>query len=106
ATLRTPSDAATAKRFVEQNLTTRANEPVVKFKDMEEVVAAVDVPETVMAADIRSADIVELLAEFSGAPGLEFPVHITEVAQTADPTTQTFRVRVAMKAPPNINLPP
>src|SRR5262249_12846868 len=83
-----------------------ANEPVVKFKDMEEVVAAVDVPETVMAADIRSADIVELLAEFSGAPGLEFPVHITEVAQTADPTTQTFRVRVAMKAPPDINLLP
>src|SRR5262249_56592101 len=50
ATLRAPYDGVIAKRFVEQNQTIRANEPVVKFKDMEEVVAAVDVPETVMAA--------------------------------------------------------
>jgi RND family efflux transporter MFP subunit len=106
ATLRAPYDGVIAKRFVEQNQTIRASEPVVKFKDMEEIDVAVDVPETVMAADIRSADIVELLAEFSGAPGLQFPVHITEVAQTADPTTQTFRVRVAMKVPPDIKLLP
>jgi membrane fusion protein, multidrug efflux system len=60
----------------------------------------------VMAADIRSADIVQLLAEFSGAPGLLFPVHIAEVAQLADPTTQTFRVRAAMKAPTNVSVLP
>jgi len=70
------------------------------------MVVAIDVPETVMASQIRSADIVQLLAEFSGAPGRQFPVHITEVAQTADPTTQTFRVRATMKAPPEVNLLP
>src|SRR6516164_9576106 len=59
-----------------------------------------------MIADIRSADIVQLLAEFSGAPGLQFPVHIQEVAQRADPTTQTFTVRAAMKAPSEVNLLP
>ena len=59
-----------------------------------------------MAADLRSADIVQILAEFSGAPGIQFPVHIKEVAQRADPVTQTFQVRVAMKAPEDVRLLP
>jgi RND family efflux transporter MFP subunit len=66
----------------------------------------VDVPEAVMASEIRSTDTERIIAEFSGAPGLEFPVHINEVAQSADPTTQTFKVRFAMKVPPNVNLLP
>ena len=59
-----------------------------------------------MIADLRSADIVQMLADFSGAPGLEFPVQIREIAQAADPVTQTFRVRVGMKAPQNVSLLP
>jgi RND family efflux transporter MFP subunit len=57
-------------------------------------------------ASMRAADILEIIAEFSGAPGMQFPVHIKEIAQRADPTTQTFQVRVAMKAPSNVNLLP
>jgi RND family efflux transporter MFP subunit len=106
STLHAPYDGVIAKRFVEPNQSVRANEPVVKFQDVDEIDVAVDVPETVMAADLRSAEIVQLLAEFSGAPGLQFPVEIKEVAQRADPTTQTFRVRVAMKSPPDVNLLP
>jgi multidrug efflux system membrane fusion protein len=106
ATLHAPYDGVIAKRFVEENQAIKAKEPIVKFKDVDEIVVAVDVPETFMASDFRSADIVEMLAEFSGAPGLRFPVHITEVAQAADPATQTFRVRAAMKVPPNVNLLP
>ena len=33
-------------------------------------------------ADLRSADIVQMLASFNGAPGLQFPVHIKEIAQS------------------------
>jgi RND family efflux transporter MFP subunit len=106
STLHAPYDGVIAQRFVEQGQNVQAKQPVVKFQDVDEIEVAVDVPETVMVADLRSADIVELLAEFSGAPGLQFPVYITEVAQRADPTTQTFRVRAAMKAPPNVNLLP
>jgi membrane fusion protein, multidrug efflux system len=98
-TLVAPYDGVIAQRFVEQNQNVRAKEPVVRFQD-EEIEVAVDVPESVMAADIRNADILELVGEFSGAPGIQFPVHINEIAQAADATTQTFRVRVAMKAPP------
>lgn len=105
-TLRAPYDGVIAKRFVDQGQNVRAKEPVVKFQDVDEIDVAVDVPETVMVADLRRADIVQLMAEFSGAPGLRFPVQIREIAQRADPTTQTFRVRAAMKAPPDVNLLP
>jgi RND family efflux transporter MFP subunit len=106
STLHAPYDGVIARRFVEQNQNVRAKEPVVKFQDVDEIDVIVDVPEAVMAADIRQADIVQLLAEFSGAPGLQFPVHIKEVAQRADPVTQTFQIRVALKAPPDVNVLP
>jgi RND family efflux transporter MFP subunit len=105
-TLNAPYDGVIARRFVEENQNVRAKEPVVQFQDVDEILVAVEVPETVMAADLRAADIVQILAEFSGAPGLQFPVHIKEVAQAADPTTQTFTVRAAMKAPQGVNLLP
>ena len=105
-TLRAPYDGVIAQRFVEEQQNVRAKEPVVRFQDVDEIDIAVDVPETVMAADIRSADIVQMFAKFSGAPGLQFPVQIREIAQAADPTTQTFQVRVAMKSPPDINVLP
>jgi multidrug efflux system membrane fusion protein len=106
STLRAPYDGVVAQRFVEQGQNVRANERVVIFQDVDEIDIAVDVPETVMAADLRSADIVQMLASFNAAPGLLFPVHIKEIAQRADPVTQTFTVRVRMKAPPGLNLLP
>jgi RND family efflux transporter MFP subunit len=106
STLHAPCDGVIAQRFVEQGQSVRANQPVVKFQDVEEIEILVDVPETFMIADLHSADIVRMLAEVSGAPGLQFPMHIKEIAQRADPVTQTFQVRVAMKAPPNVNLLP
>jgi RND family efflux transporter MFP subunit len=106
STLHAPYDGVIAKRFAEPNQNVRANEPVVKFQDVDEIDVAVDVPEAVMTADLRSAEIVQMLAEFSGAPGLQFPVHLAEIAQRADPATRTFRVRVSMKSPPDVNLLP
>ncbi|MFZ4683141.1 MAG: HlyD family secretion protein, partial [Terrimicrobiaceae bacterium] len=84
STLRAPYDGVIAQRFVEQGQNVRAKQPIVKFQDAQEIEIAVDVPETVMAADLVSADIVQLVAEFSAAPGLQFPVRIKEIAQRAD----------------------
>jgi multidrug efflux system membrane fusion protein len=75
-TLNAPYDGVIARRFVEEGQNVRAKEPVVRFQDVEEVEIVVDVPETVMAADIQAADIVEMVAELSGAPGVRFPVEI------------------------------
>ena len=106
STLRAPYDGVIARRFVDVGQNIRAKEPVVQFQDVEEVDIAVDVPEAVMIAALRSADIVQMSAEISGAPGLEFPVRIREFAQVADPITQTFQIRAAMKSPPGMNLLP
>jgi RND family efflux transporter MFP subunit len=104
ATLRAPYDGQIAKRLVEENQTVKAKQPIVQFQDVDEIDVAVDVPETFMAADLGTADVIEIVAEFTGAPGLRFPVHVTEVAQAADPVTQTFRARVSMQAPDGIKL--
>ena len=105
-TLLAPYDGVIAQRFVEVNQNISPAQPVVKFQDVDEIEVAVDVPEAVMAADLRSADIISIVAEFSGAPGLQFPAHISEIAQRADPVTQTFLVRVALKAPEDVAILP
>jgi len=106
STLRAPYDGVIARRFVEQGQNVQPKQPVVKFQDVDEIEIAVDVPETVMAADLGCADILQLVAEFSAAPGRRFPVRIKEVAQRADPVTRTFTIRVAMRVPEGINLLP
>jgi multidrug efflux system membrane fusion protein len=105
-TLTAPYDGVIAQRFVEEGQNVQAKQPVVRFQDIEEIEVVVDVPETVMAADIRTAEVIDLVAEFSGAPGLRFPVEIREIAQVADPTTQTFKVRAAMQAPADVTILP
>jgi multidrug efflux system membrane fusion protein len=106
STLRAPYDGVIAQRFVEQGQNIRPLQPIVKFQDVDEVTIVLDIPEVVMASDIRSSEVVQMTAEFASAPGLRFPVHMKEVAQRADPVTQTFAVRVAMKAPAEVNLLP
>jgi membrane fusion protein, multidrug efflux system len=107
STLRAPYEGVIAQRFVEQGQNIRAHQPVAVFQDVDEIDISVDVPEAVMAADLRAADIVQMLASFNAAPGLQFPVHVKEIAQRADPVTQTFTIRVGMKAPPpGVNLLP
>src|SRR5262249_26443885 len=105
-TLRAPYAGVIAQRFVEEGQNMQAKAPVVRLQDANEIEIVVDVPETVMAADIQSADILQMVAELSGAPGLQFPVRIREIAQVADPTTQTFKVRTAMQAPEGVRALP
>jgi RND family efflux transporter MFP subunit len=105
-TLNAPYDGVVAQRFVEEGQNVRAKDPVVRFQDVDEVEIVVDVPETVMAAEISSSDIVEMVAKLSAAPGIQFPAQIREVAQVADPTTQTFVVRAAFQAPEGIRVLP
>lgn len=105
-TLRAPYAGVIAQRFVEEGQNVTAGAPIVRLQDADEIEIVVDVPETVMAADIQSADILQMVAELSGAPGLQFPVRIREIAQVADPTTQTFKVRTAMQPPEGVRALP
>jgi multidrug efflux system membrane fusion protein len=106
STIRAPFDGVVAQRFVEESQDIAVGQPVLRIQASNELTVAIDVPEAVMASDIRSDDIIGLFAEFNAAPGRQFPVEIREVAQVADPVTQTFRVRAAMAAPEGLNLLP
>jgi membrane fusion protein, multidrug efflux system len=106
STLRAPYDGIIAQRLVNQGQPIAPNTPVVKFQDVDEIDIAMDVPEKFMATEIRRARSLSMVAQFSGAPGQEFPVEMKEAAQVADPKTQTFQVRVAMKRPADFTVLP
>ncbi|MFO0830139.1 MAG: efflux RND transporter periplasmic adaptor subunit [Phycisphaerales bacterium] len=104
--LAAPFDGVVAEVFVQRNQTMRVGQPVIRFQNTDEIDVAVDVPEAVMANDIRSPDVTSMEATFSSAPGRSFPVRVREVSQFADPTTQTFLVRFAMPAPDGVAILP
>jgi membrane fusion protein, multidrug efflux system len=106
STLRAPYDGVVAQRLVDEGQNIVANSPVIRFQNVNDIDIVADVPEGFIAADIRSSNIQQSIAELSTAPGRQFPVHIKEVAQIADPRTQIFEVRFALKAPPGITALP
>jgi multidrug efflux system membrane fusion protein len=98
STLRAPYDGVIAQRLVNEGQPVAASTPVVKFQD-DEIDIVMDVPESFMANEMRNAPSLGMVAQLSGASGQTFPVAVKEAAQVADPKTQTFQVRVAMKRP-------
>jgi len=104
--LRAPYNGVVAQRLVDVGQNIVANNPVIRFQNVNDIDIVADVPEGFIAADIRSSAIQQSVAELSTAPGRQFPVHIKEVSQIADPRTQIFEVRFAMKAPPGITALP
>ena len=106
STLRAPYDGVVAQRLLDIGQNIVANNPVIRFQNINDIDIVVDVPEGFVANDIRSAAIQHSVAELSTAPGRQFPVRLKEVAQIADPHTQIFPVRFALKAPPNITALP
>src|SRR5262249_11440231 len=98
STLRAPYDGVIAQRLVNEGQPIAASTPVVRFQD-DEIDIVMDVPETFMATQMRTEENLSMVAQFSSAPGLKFPVSLKEAAQVANPKTQTFQVRVGMKKP-------
>ena len=53
STLLAPYDGVIAQRFVDQGQNITPDDRVVQFQDVDEIDIAVDVPEAVMASEIR-----------------------------------------------------
>ncbi len=105
-TLRAPYTGVIAQRYIEIDQEVRAKEPVVKFQDTDEVVIVIDVPEA-EAANLRESDLVSNEVEFAAIKGKRFPIdRVKETATEADPQTQTYRVRLAMRPPENFRILP
>ena len=106
STLRAPFDGVIAQRFVEQNQNISPQQPVVRLQNPDEMDIAVDVPESIMGLGLTADRIVKIIAQFTAAPGVRFPVTVREIAQVADPVTQTFRIRGSVKAQPDTAILP
>ena len=106
STLLAPYDGVIAQRLVEEGQSIQVNQPLVRLQSTGTIDVVVDVPEAVMANDIRSLDITGMAAEISSVPGRRYPVRINEIAQVADPVTQTFPVRFEMRSPSGVTILP
>ena len=105
STLRAPFDGVVARRFVEENQNVNTHQPIAQLQHADAMDIDVDVPEAVMG-NVTADRIVKIIAEFTAAPGVQFPVTVREVAQVADPVTQTFRVRGSMQTQPGVAVLP
>src|SRR5262249_50051654 len=109
STLLAPYGGVIAQRFVELGQTIAANKAVVRLQNSGPIDVIVDVPEAVIAAGLRSAPG-QIFAELNGEPGAQrsarIPVRIKEVAQVADPATQTFQATFSGNAPRGLTVLP
>jgi len=88
-----------ARRLIEEGQVVTPGKPVVQFQNTGDIDIVTDVPEAAMAVGFGSANVANISAAFSNTPSQHFPVRVKEIAQAADPITQTFPVRFTMKAP-------
>jgi membrane fusion protein, multidrug efflux system len=97
--LRAPYAGVIGRRLIEEGQVVAPNKPAFQFQNVGQIDVVADVPEAAMAAGFGPANVVGIAAGFSNAPGVQFPVRVKEIAQVADPVTQTFAVRFTMPAP-------
>jgi RND family efflux transporter MFP subunit len=97
--LRAPYAGVVGRRLIEEGQVVTPGKPAVQFQNTGDIDIVADVPEAAMAVGFGPANVAHISAEFSNAPDQHFSVRVSEVAQVADPVTQTFPVRFTMKAP-------
>ncbi len=103
--LRAPFDGQVGRRYVENHMDVRAQDEIVDVNDVRSVEIIINVSENLIKG-IRRGAVAESFAVFEAAPGVDFPLTVKEVANRADPETQTFRVTFAMPQPEGFNLLP
>jgi RND family efflux transporter MFP subunit len=103
--LRAPFDGIIAQRYVENFEDVLAKEPIVSIQDISEVEVLVDVPENIMTS-LKEGRKSSAVAEFTVAPGKQYPLTLREFTTQADPRTQTYQVTLLMKQPDDITVLP
>ena len=106
-TLRAPFGGVVAARLVDNHTQIGANQAILQLETPDKLEVVIDLPERVVSR-VRSAPRDRPLGEVQLAvfPGRRFPVTVAEIATRADPTSQTFRVTLAMERPADVNVLP
>jgi len=105
--LRAPFAGVIGDRYVENFQEVAAKQAICTVHDLTGLDIVVDVPEQLIAGVRRSAGTdAEVVAIFEAARDREFAVEFREVAAQADPSTQTYEVRLTMPQPEGLNILP
>ncbi len=103
--LRAPFDGVVSKRYVNNFQDVQPKEIILHVDDYSTIELIVDVPENVIAL-LRQGEVGDIFAEFSTAPGKQYPLAVYEYSTRADPRTQTYQVTLRMPQPEGINVLP
>jgi len=103
--LRSPFTGVVARRYVDNFAEVQAKQPIISLQDISEVEILVDIPETLMASEVKK-DAPVAFAQFTAAPGKKFQLKIKEYTTEADPQTQTYQIVLVMAQPKGVNILP
>ncbi len=108
-----PFTGMIARVYVDNFQEVQAKEKILTVQDVQDVDILIDVPErdiinrqNMNNNRVEDQTLPNGYVVFDAIPGQQFQVTVKEYATEADPTTQTYRVRLSMKAPENINILP
>lgn len=112
-TLYAPFAGLVAEKQVENFEFIKAKQEIINLHDISHVDVLIDLPEqdVVFSTKIREHDDpskIEIpgVLVFPSLPGREYKVKVKEYSTLADAKTQTFRVRLTMPAPSDVNILP
>ncbi len=103
--LTAPFDAYVARRYVDNFVTIRAGEKVVRLHDPDRLLVVASIPEHLLAT-VADEQVIGIDAVFDFAPGEKFPLTPYENRGEADAVAQTYEVSLALDRPEAWNILP
>lgn len=109
-----PFGGLIARVYVDNFQEIQAKEKILTVQDVQDIDITIDVPERDIinrqamnqGNRLEHQKLENGYVVFEGIPNKKFDVTVKEYATEADATTQTYRVRLSMKAPENVNILP
>jgi len=105
ARLVAPFDAFVARRYVDNFVTVRAGEKIVRLNDPNQLLVVANIPESLYATAAEE-QVLSMHAEFDFVPGVQFPLQTYENRGEADQLAQTYEVSLVMDRPDQWNILP
>ena len=105
ARLVAPFEAFVARRYVDNFVTVRAGEKILRLHDPNRLLVVANVPESLYAT-VAQEQVLSMHAEFDFAPGQRFTLAPYENQGEADQLAQTYQVSLIMDRPENWNILP
>lgn len=109
-----PFGGLIARVYVDNFQEVQAKVKILTIQDVQDIDITIDVPERDIinrqgmnqGKRLEETKLEHGYVIFEGIPNRQFDVVVKEYATEADPTTQTYRVRLSMKAPAQVNILP